>query len=215
MIDTKLILIEGMAGSGKSTTGQKLLDVHSINNIRPEFYHEFSNNHPIINYSEPDINHWINQTIQRWSNFVDNILKENKIVILDAALFQCTIGELLEKGAKEIEIYKYAYQILDIIKPLNPTLIYFYQDDIVSSLHKVYESRSQKWQNKICTFLDDTAFGKNNNQTDYELYLKFNKVLRKITDEIFEQTTISKIAIENSEPSWPDIYKKLNEFLQI
>ncbi len=204
-----------MAGSGKSTTGQKLLDVQSINNIKSQFYHEFNNNHPIINYSEPDINHWINQTIQRWSNFVDNILKENKIIILDAALFQCTIGELLERGAKETEIYKYAYQILDIIKPLNPALIIFYQDNIVSSLHKVYESRSQKWQNKVCTFLNDTHFGQNNDQIGYELYLQFNKVLRKITDEIFEQATIYKIAIENSEPSWPDIYKKLNEFLQI
>ena len=215
MINTKLILIEGMAGSGKSTAGQKLLDLLLEKEFKAEFYHEFSDKHPVIDYTKSDINSWISETIQRWKELVDNISKEKKIIILDAAFFQCTVGELLERGAGEKEINDYAFEILDIIKPANPVLIYFYQNNIVSSLKRVYEGRNQKWQNKVCTFLNNTAFGQSNIQTGYELYLQFNKDLRKITDDIFKQVKINKLAIENSKPDWPVIGKKIFQFLQI
>jgi len=215
MIDSNLILIEGMAGSGKSTTGQNLFELLTGKKTKTIFYHEFINNHPIIDYGEPDMFCWIDQTIRRWENLVTEIHNQNNITIMDAAFFQCTLGELLERGAKEIEIYKYALEILDIITPVHPALIYFFQNDIVSSLKNVYTSRSQKWQNKVCTFLDDTKFGQHNNQSGYELYLIFNKVLRQITDDIFEQATIKKIAIENSEPNWSTINRTINNFLQI
>ena len=213
MIDSKLILIEGMAGSGKSTTGQKVLDELSKRGFKAEFYHEFSREHPIIDYSETDKRLWITQTIERWKKLTDKIFNGDKIIILDAAYFQCTIGELLERDADQEEINKYAFRISDVIEPVNPVLIYFYQHDIESTLESIYASRNEKWQNKVCTFLDNTEFGRNNSQTGYELYLEFNKVLRRLTDKIYEQAQINKLAIENSDPNWPSIYEKIFNFL--
>jgi thymidylate kinase len=47
MIDTKLILVDGIPGAGKSTTAQFIARQLEKNGIKTKIYNETDNNHPL------------------------------------------------------------------------------------------------------------------------------------------------------------------------
>ena len=140
-LDTKIIFVEGIAGSGKSTTGQLLYSNLHRHGYPVKVIHEFYSPHPIheLNTEEPKT--WISKTLANWHNLADTLVKTNEITIMDGTLFQCTIGVLLEMDVEAAVIRGYANQIPDILKPLNPILIYFYQDDVEKALTTAYQQR--------------------------------------------------------------------------
>ena len=213
MIDTKLIAIEGIASSGKTTTGRKLAETINGQGLKAEFCHEFSKNNPVREDSSLDIQQWIERTLQNWKTLVSDAVESDNIVVMDGPILQCTVAELLERNAGDDVIVQCASLELEIIKPLSPVVIYFFQNDIESALTKAFNKRSAAWQNKVVSYLSNLEFGKQRQKTGFALYLELNREIRKISDRLFDCLTTRKIAIENSEPDWLAIYDKICGFL--
>lgn len=214
-LDSKIIFIEGIAGSGKSTTGQLLYSNLYKHGYTVKLIHEFCRPHPIheLNIEEPKT--WISKTLENWHNLADTLVKTNEIMIMDGTLFQCTIGVLLEMDVKVPIIRKYAEQVPYIIKPLNPILIYFYQNDIQMALRTAYEQREDGWRRRVNDFVSDARFFKNRKLCGLDGYVEYNQVLRNITDNLYSEYNLKKISIENSGGDWKLYHHIIAEFLSV
>ena len=214
-LNTKVIFVEGIAGSGKSTTGQLLCSALHKHGYTAKLIHEFYSPHPIheLNTEEPKT--WISKTLANWHNLADTLVKTNEIMIMDGTLFQCTIGVLLEMDVELAAIRQYANQIPDILKPLNPILIYFYQDDVEKALTTAYQQREGKWRRRVNAFVSDARFFKNRKLCGLDGYIEYNRVLRNITDDLYSEYKIKKISIENSDGDWNRYHHIIAEFLSV
>jgi hypothetical protein len=214
-LDTKIIFVEGVAGSGKSTTAQLLYGNLHRHGYAVKLIHEFYSPHPIheLNTEEPKI--WISKTLANWRDLADTLVETNEIMIMDGTLFQCTIGVLLEMDVKVPIIRQYANQIPDILKPLNPILIYFYQNDVEKALTTAYQQREDKWRRRVNAFVLDAKFFKNRKLCGLDGYIEYNRVLRNLTDSLYSEYDLRKISIENSSGDWNRYHHIIAEFLSV
>jgi thymidylate kinase len=212
---SKLILLDGISGSGKSTTGQRLYRILHLAGQPVEFFHEFHRPHPLLEATAETIDGWIEESLRRWSAFCDRLAGEDRVAIVDGAIFQCGVGELLERDAGDQIILEFIERLQKLIAPLQPVLVHLYQQDIDGAIKRVGETRPKSWRNRVETMFNDTAYGRARTLKGFDLYLDFTRNLRRLADEVFDCWTLDKLAIENSEIPWDDQVARIGRFLEI
>jgi|GEM_PF-2191710 len=214
-MESRLIFIDGISGSGKTSTGQFLYRQCLLNGLDVNFLHEFHIPHPIHEWSLTDAGEWIDVTLDHWRMFVDNTFGSENIVIMDSTLFQGTMAVLLELDVDRDTILDYAVQVPEIIKPLNPSLIYFYQTDYRKALLRIYNEREERTKIKKNNYIRTIRYGQNRQLYGHEGYMQFVEELRDISNELVSKYDISKICIENSQGDWNDYHRQIMQFLSL
>ena len=105
MINTKLILLEGPPGSGKTTMSKKLFDRINVKN--KYLVQESSDPHPIAEHGiYEDIDIWQVKTLQNWEKLFAEIDSDQKLYIMEFAWFQNTIGIMLLNNCSRNQAYE-------------------------------------------------------------------------------------------------------------
>ena len=212
MIDTKLILIEGQPGSGKSTTAQYLAYQCEMNGNPARWYHEQDKQAIVLLDAQsefPEIR------IAQWKAFVSEAEQSETVNILDSRYLMTSVGfffamDEMSKLAEFESIWE------DIVKPLNPVFIYFYQSDVEKSLRKTFDLRREQWEEvAFKKFNEGTAFGRRHKLKGFDGFVNYFKEFRKVTDRIFDKFRGRKLAIENSEGEWEKYYKEISQLLAL
>jgi thymidylate kinase len=138
MVDTKLILIDGIPGSGKSTMGRWLgreLDSLQIPN---HFFHELQENHPLWIYDhkfgsfavESEARLFMEKTKALLERFIEDRYKSDEIAIVESWLFQGTISFSLLQHMDYFLLFDFISDLQKMLYKLNPMLVYFFQNDV-------------------------------------------------------------------------------------
>lgn len=93
----KIILVEGIPGSGKSTFARFLSNQFERNGFTCRLFLETTYDHPIIEstgYTDHSL--FLEAYYERWAKFLDNFPDE-EIVLMESAFFQSPIVHLLHK----------------------------------------------------------------------------------------------------------------------
>ncbi len=213
MIDTKLILLDGLPGSGKTTTSQKVYD--RIDNKNKFLFQEYINSHPINEWEIEDINEWGIKTLDNWKKLSDKIFSEDHLYVMEYVLFQNTIAEMLLKGCNKNQISNLCLEIQNIIMQLSPVLILYSSENTNVFLKGTYDLRKGNWQKKIDSFIDNTEYGRSNNLRGLEGYLSFSNEYVSIRDDIYSSLEIRKIEIDVTDRNWDKIEQSTYSFLGI
>lgn len=215
MCRTRLILLDGIAGSGKSTTGQRLFRALNLAEVQAEFHHEFARPHPVLDINESTIGGWVEQSHHKWTAFADRMRGGGIVTILDGALFQCGIGELLERDARDGEILDFVDRLQPIVEPLEPLLIHLYQDDVETALREVYNQRTKAWRHRVGTVFQSTTYGRNRTLEGFDLYLDFVRNLRRLSDLACDSWGLEKTAIRTGDDRWDERMERILRLLDV
>jgi len=215
MIETKLILIDGIAGSGKSTISQRLYRTIHLNGHPVEFYHEFYRPHPVLQVEAETVSGWAGRSLEKWRQFVHHRSAQDAIAIMDGAVFQCGVGELLEQDADDQTITDYVHAVAEIIKPLGAAMINLYQRDLDAALTEVYTQRPRAWRNRVETQFSNSAYGRNRSLRGFDVYLDFNRSLHRLSESLFLDFNPPKLAFDNSNRQWDIHFDRICRFLKL
>jgi uridine kinase len=215
VIETNLILIDGIAGTGKTTLARRLHRLVDDEHGNAIVYHEFDTPHPIHEWDVDDVQTWQRKTIANWSALTRTLLRTQSVGIVEGSLFQGTVGELLERDNNEDVILEYALQIPSLIQATSPILIYLVPDNIRSHIERTYGQRPGRWQTKIDHFIQQTAFGRARRLAGLEGYLTFLGTLKRLSDHLFEAYEMKKLRVNVSHGNWDDHDSLITDFLEI
>ena len=150
-----LVIVEGIMGSGKSTTmrliaqrlqdaGQQALPIHERTEPHPvratdELEHWFEP------WRDATPQHLAERALARWSAFVRDVQVERRIPVMDGQLFHGDLTHLFLMEAGSELIANYVYALTKLIAPLNPFVLYFWQEDVDRAIRTVCAERGPAW----------------------------------------------------------------------
>lgn len=204
----KLILIEGIPGSGKSTFARFLSEQFERNGLTSKLYLETTFEHPIIEATGyDDYTLFLSDYYNRWSQFLDSYPNED-IVVMESAFFQNPIVHLLHKDVDRELIKILIYRVNHLLNKQECELIYFYQQDATCSINKMIEKRGGRdyLLQKYKEYGNEPYF-LNRQKQDPESHKSFFLEYSVLANEIVKGVTIPVEIIENSEEDY-DMYQK-------
>ncbi len=171
---TNLIIVEGLPGSGKSTTAAMIADELNRKNKKVVCVDEGVPEHPAdyADYDFPDFETEREKILEKWKSFVQSAEKDAFYVFNCIFLQNPMCETMMRFGMSEEESRNYIAEIADIIKPLKPIIIYIDQPDVKSAIDSVLDERGNDWLNAVIDYHVSQGFGKQNNLCGYDGYIK-------------------------------------------
>lgn len=254
MINTQLILIDGLSGSGKSYTTQLLAMHLQRNGYQAKWFYEHEMPHPIYQYDElagsiefalrqktwvgagwsthiGKLGYWVSTLFSRkarlpphevhkkallnWENFATSLTKTEQINLLESTFLQTTLGAMWAVEFDRETMINHVLQAQNIIKPLNPVFIYFYQNDVAAAVRNNCDRRGPEFEKYLINLIANTPSGKKRGIKNFDDIVAFFQSYKELTDFIFAELTIRKLAIENSQGDWEAYNQQISDFLSI
>ncbi|MBD5537445.1 MAG: GNAT family N-acetyltransferase [Lachnospiraceae bacterium] len=171
---TNLIIVEGLPGSGKSTTAAMIADELNKKGKKVVCVDEGVQEHPAdyADYDFPDFETERMKILEKWRSFVEKSDKDT-IYVFNCIFLQNPMCETMMRfGMENTASQNYISEIAEIIKPLNPIIIYINQPNVKEAINSVLDERGNDWLNAVIDYHISQGYGKQNNFSGYEGYIE-------------------------------------------
>lgn len=171
---TNLIIVEGLPGSGKSTTAAMIAAELDKKGKRVICVDEGVREHPAdyADYDFPDFETERMKILEKWRLFTEQADKDT-IYVFNCIFLQNPMCETMMRfGMDYAGSQNYISEISEIIKPLNPVIIYIDQPDVKETLNRVIGERGNDWLNAVIDYHISQGYGKQNGLSGYEGYIQ-------------------------------------------
>ncbi len=200
-------------GSGKSTimrfiagclheAGQRALPIHERTAPHPvratdELEHWFEP------WRDATPQHLATRALSRWTAFVEAGQRGDAIPVMDGQLFHGDLTHLLLMEAPPALMFDYADALAAVIAPLDPLVIYLWQNDVEAAVRTVCAERGPAWIDYQVNWKLAAPYCERRGYKDLEGLIALYRDYRRLTDALFERLPLVKLAIENSARNWP------------
>ncbi|KVE66423.1 hypothetical protein WI97_12865 [Burkholderia vietnamiensis] len=206
-------------GLGKSTT-MRFIAKHLREAGRPAIHiHERTDPHPVRATDELD--HWFEpwkdttpeglaaRALARWTAFVEYTQKNAEIPVLDGQLFHGDLTHLLLMGADVALISNYIRKLAKVIAPLNPLVVYLWQRDVDEAVRTVCAERGLQWVDYQVSWKLAAPYCVRKGLVGLDGLISLYRDYRQLTDDLFQDLPLAKLAIETSGRHWVVYEKKI------
>ncbi|MCP3722440.1 hypothetical protein M3I53_04705 [Paraburkholderia sp. CNPSo 3272] len=220
-----LVIVEGIMGSGKSTTmrfiarrlqeaGQQALPIHERTAPHPvratdELEHWFEP------WREATPQHLAKRALARWTDFVEAEQHADAIPVMDGQLFHGDLTHLLLMEAPPALMFDYVDALAAVIAPIAPLVIYLWQNDVEAAVRTVCAERGPAWIDYQVNWKLAAPYCQRRGYEGLEGLIALYRDYRRLTDALFERLPLAKLAIENSAGDWPDYEGQILHALRV
>jgi thymidylate kinase len=225
MTPTNLILIDGIPGSGKSSTVHRLgLHLQRLG-YDARWFFEAEAHHPIYpvleaqelpateSFDTAERNKMRERILLHWKTLTASLQGTEQIVILDSSFSQTPAQHQQLWNQPPEETLAHVLEVERILEPIDPVLIYLYQRDVGAALKEILAPRSPGYADFLVQQLKMTPYGRVHGIQDYDGVIAAYLGIRRVTDRIFDKLRMRKLAIENSAGDWKRYNDAITDFL--
>jgi len=203
----RLVIVEGIMGSGKSTTTLNLAQRLETSGIPALGITEGVDPHPIrfdwdVPWSDMPPTELAQSSITKWRSYVDSSLSLDRVSIVDGQLFHGNLTSLLLLDGGTDLIGAYCRDVVGVIEPLRPLLIYLRQDDVDTAIRAISKQRGEKWVNYQVDWKLGSPYARRRGLVGLDGLIVLYREYRALTDRLFAALDIPKISIETSRHEW-------------
>lgn len=226
MIDTRLILIDGMTGAGKSTTAQRLwLHLERLG-VAARWIYEHDTSHPLWETDEMQriaesgalAPGFAERTLPaRWRRLGQRCAESGAATtatILESALLQSTVGLLLAMNADDETIVESALACAEAAAAANPVLVWLRPGDVPQALRAVCDvRRDHDYEAALVALLGATPYGRDRGIADFDGLVGFYERWRGLAEAVIARLAIPVCVVDAVE--WTARDCRITDFLAL
>ena len=205
-VGNKLIIVEGLTGSGKSIMAHFIARQLQDNGISANWVHEGEDPHPILMDVESSIEDYMAEMRERWAAYVDQIGSSAEVRVIEGSYFNNFLETLLAYNVERGQILQFATELQTLSEPLNPTLVYLVQEDVEQALVQNFNNRGSGFRDYVIDFVISTPLAVERGWEGYDGMLLYWQAFVDLTDELFGKYPNRKLKIDNTAGDW-ETYK--------
>ena len=201
-VGSKLIIVEGLTGSGKSIMAHFIARQLQYHGISASWVHEGEVPHPIFTDLDGSIERYMTQMRENWVAFVDQIESADEVRVVEACFFNNFLETLLAHNIEKAQIIQYAAELEALIQPLDPALVYLAQEDVEGALERNFNHRGTDFKYYVIELATSTPLARERGWEGYQGMLLYWQEFVTLTDELFQRFPGKKIKIDNTAGDW-------------
>lgn len=151
--------------------------------------------------------------LDKWRSFAQNSDKDS-IYVFNCVLLQNPMCETMMRFNFDKEIsFEYIRQICEIIKPLNPTVVYLENSEISRSIKGALAERGEVWLNTVVDYHCKGNYGKAHGLSGFEGYISALEERQRRELEFLPQLPVRSVVLTNPQQNWKETYQKIRNLI--
>lgn len=143
---------------------------------------------------------------------------KGKVYIFES-FFQTQIVELFGMHSCEMdEILLYFNKLLDLVREMNPLIIYLQQENVEETIDRVAKERVYEkhtdWIQLVEEYIGSLTYGKKSKLKGYERSIQFFKDRKALELDVFKNIHAEVVMIDNSDYDFNKVIQKIKDYLK-
>lgn len=231
MIETKLVLVEGPPGSGKTTTAQKLAAEISNSGKACQCFLEWSRDNPIAIGDDLHLDQVTTSSIareanvlQQWQQFGRERQSEELVTVLESRFWQTSLMLMYAAGLPIEGVLESNQRVIETIQGLKPVLINLVIDDLSAFVARTIRAKEEEWQQAgfkggwaqhVFEAFDSQKWFTDRGLTGLAGMLAFLEDWARVTQGLYDRLPFPKIKIKNPYTDWTLAMQQMRSFLSL
>lgn len=218
-MDTRLILVEGCPGTGKSSTAQYLARQIQSAGRSCRWYHEEEQPHPVASKrgiaNARGFKEYGKGTLIRWRDFVARTRRTKQIAIIESHFLQNTVGPLVRAQVKAARIGKVVHRMAEFCARLQPVIIYLNQPDCAATMRRLLDERGPDVSENYIRDMTNSAYAKKLGLEGFEGLVQGWVDTRSAMEQLLAEIELPTLNIDSSAGRWTTHYEQIGDFLSL
>ena len=217
----KLILIEGLFGSGKTTAAKNISINLREKGLNVNYYVEANQENPVgLKMSLEDADNTIKATTLEsypYCTWEDLSIESDSYTVIEARLIQNSSFWAMLNGENISSCINMPQRILNSIsKDIDIKLVAFKQSSPERHINKVIGERKKEhphWLPYICDLFENQRWSKMNNYSGYNGFIEAQLEWSKLFLTVIDNLECSKLEITDPNKNWDETMSKINNYV--
>lgn len=212
----RLFLVEGIIGSGKTSTAKELSRRLHRSGREARWIREEAADHPVTPKSadRPEaatdrVDWWLG----RWSRLLER--DETADLVLEGTAFQSTVRMLYAALAPRECIDDYVRRFVEILEPADTRMIYLRRPHPADDLReRVLPLRGSDWGDRVASYCASTPIGRERGWQGVDGLVEFWCDYRSLCDELVESMDLRTLTVDPSRRAWNEVHDEIQAWLR-
>jgi hypothetical protein len=205
----RLILVEGMIGSGKTTTAERLADWLSRRGEDVRVFGEGAADHPIRTRrvdellaapvpGDPDV-----YSAGQWRRLAERCLRERQTIILESVFLQNSVMPAFIDDAPAATATEICTEIQRQAAPAEPFLVYLRPTDIAAAIARVHQARGEPWSSANVAYVQDCPWAHRRNLRGRAAVIRLYQAWEPVASQLYDRYPFPKLMVPDPHHDWP------------
>ena len=205
----RLILIEGMIGSGKTATAEHLGDWLSRRGEDVRTFDEGAADHPIRTrrvdelLAAPALGDPGVYSASQWRRLAERCRRSGQTIILESIFLQNSVMPAFIDGAPAATVAEICAEIQRQAAPAEPFLVYLRPNDIAAAIARTHRTRGEPWSSRNLAFVEDSPWARHRNLRGLDAVVRLYQAWEPVVSELYLQYPFPKLMVPDPQHDWP------------
>jgi len=203
----RLILVEGIIGSGKTTTAGHLAGWLSCRGADVRVFAEGAADHPIRNrrvdelLAAPAPGDPGAYSAGQWRRLAERCLRDEQTIILESVFLQNSVMPAFIDDAPTA-VTDICAEIQQQAAPAEPFLVYLRPTDIAAAIARVHVARGEPWSSRNVVYVQDCPWARRRNLRGRDAVVRLYQAWDPVASELFDRYPFGKLMVPDPHHDW-------------